>query len=415
MKLLSSLYPNFPASLQPLASSLNSYRLSPNPVYRLPFTVYFCISAIIGAVLVRFVVSYLLPLGPFHPAWNSPMRVVLRVDGEHIADVEYRDGYASRAVPERLARSSIGQGFHVASHVCALDSHAHTLAFCQAIETLMKLKPTPRAAALRVVAAETERTIVHLATLKTCVNIMGLSRDAGWLQKLEQGLIEVQQHLCGAAVQPNYMIPGGVRQELDGAARESMLLQFRKLERLMFRFVDRFIDDRGVLRRTVGIGILSREATEQFGVRGILARANGLTYDARIDKPYAAYAEFAPHPIAQERGDVYARLVMMALEAFESIKLAIRVLGNLPDGDWAGTMPDSVPAGTATGTVESARGTLRYTVQSNGTNMTHVRIDPPRQLDRLLARTFLAGMHVDDAMLIIASTAPCAACSEASS
>ena len=66
----------------------------------------------------------------------------------------------------------------------------------------------------------------------------------------------------------------------------------------------------------------------------------------------------------------------------------------------------------ATATVESARGTLRYTVQSNGVKLTSVRIDAPRQFDRLLSRTLLAGMAVDDAALILASTAPCIACAE---
>ena len=356
--------------------------------------------------------SYLLPLGPFHPTWRGPLRMVLRVEGERIADVEYRDGYGERGVAERLARASIPQAIHIVSHICALDSQAHTLAFCQALETLLKLTLPARAAALRVIAAEVERAIVHLGALTDVLHTLGLSRDAEHLGKLQRGLIEVQQHLCGATVQPNYHLPGGVRQDLAANARESMLLQLRREERLMYRFLDRFIDHRGVLRRTVGYGVLGKEAAEQFGVRGPMARATGIPYDARLDRPYAAYAQFVPNRVMQERGDVYSRLVVLALETFESIKIPVRVLSDLPAGEWAGNAPDAVPAGSATSAVESARGTLRYTVQSNGVKLTSVRIDAPRQFDRLIARTMLAGMNVDNAALIIASAAPCVACSE---
>jgi Ni,Fe-hydrogenase III large subunit len=41
-----------------------------------------------------------------------------------------------------------------------------------------------------------------------------------------------------------------------------------------------------------------------------------------------------------------------------------------------------------------------------------VRIDTPRQLDRLLARTLLSDALIDNAVVIIASTDPCTACAE---
>ncbi|HEY1015982.1 MAG TPA: hypothetical protein VGE07_24955 [Herpetosiphonaceae bacterium] len=356
--------------------------------------------------------SYLLPLGPFQHIWRGPLRIVLRVDGERISDVDCRDGYAARGVADRLARSSLPQALHLASHVCAIDSQAHTLAFVQALESLAGIKIEPRAAFLRVIASEVERGIAHFDAFITIYQILGLQRDADYLQRLKHGLVEVQQNVCGAPMQPNYHLPGGVRQDISASVRESTLIHLRRLERLMYRFVDRFIDHRGILRRTVGNGVLTREAGEQFGVRGPLARAAGITYDARLDKPYAAYPTLQPQRVTQERGDVYSRLVVLALEAFESIKLTIRALSDLPESEWMGNSLEHVAEGTATATVESARGTLRYTVQSNGVKLTSVRIDAPRQFDRLLSRTLLAGMAVDDAALILASTAPCIACAE---
>ena len=55
---------------------------------------------------------------------------------------------------------------------------------------------------------------------------------------------------------------------------------------------------------------------------------------------------------------------------------------------------------------------IRYVVESDGRRITRVRIDAPRQIDRLLARTLLANALLDNAVAIIASVDTCTACAE---
>lgn len=341
------------------------------------------------------------------------MRFALRVDGERISDVEYRDGYTERGVIDRLTRSSLPQALQLITHICPQDALAHALAFSNALEQIGGISVGERGQHLRMIAAEVERATVHIAALNNVHQALGLEQDAETLRRLEHALHEVMHNLTGAAIRPNYIVPGGVRQNLSDEQREKMSVHLRRVERLVFRFIDRFIDHRGILRRTVGVGVLPREAGEQFGVRGPVARASGIPYDARLDRPYALYATYQPSRNTQSAGDVYSRLATMALETLESLKMAIRLLSNLPQDEWQGNAPTSVAEGSATATVESARGTLRYTVQSNGIRLSSVRIDAPRQFDRLLARTFLVGSAIDNAGLIIASTSPCPACAEA--
>jgi Ni,Fe-hydrogenase III large subunit len=152
---------------------------------------------------------------------------------------------------------------------------------------------------------------------------------------------------------------------------------------------DRLIDHRPLLARTVEIGMLPRAAAEQFGVRGPLARASGVARDARADQPYADYARLEFKPITQEGGDVYARLILLLLEAYESVKLVEQALANLPAGEWRGGLPDDLAAGEVS-----------------------AAIDAPRQLDRLLARTLLSNALIDNVVAIIASVDACTACAE---
>jgi hypothetical protein len=199
---------------------------------------------------------------------------------------------------------------------------------------------------------------------------------------------------------------------LSAREREVVLIALPKLNRALYRIADRLIDHRPLLARTIEVGTLPREAAEQFGVRGPLARASGIARDARADHRYAGYPHLAFKPITQDGGDVYARLVLLLLEAYESVKLIEQALKDLADRHSQGELPEELPAGQGASAVEGPHGLIRYVVESDGRRITRVRIDTPRQLDRLLARTLLSDALIDNAVAIIASTDPCTACAE---
>jgi Ni,Fe-hydrogenase III large subunit len=104
--------------------------------------------------------------------------------------------------------------------------------------------------------------------------------------------------------------------------------------------------------------------------------------------------------------------VLLLLEAYESVKLIDQALKELPDGESHGELPEQLPAGQGIGIVEGPRGLIRYTIESDGGKITQARIDTPRQLDRLLARTLLSGALLDNTVAIIASLDSCTACAE---
>ena len=112
-------------------------------------------------------VTYSLALGPFHPAWRGPQRFDLKVAGEHIADVEYHDGFNERGCAERLPRLDLPQALHLVTRVCGTCSFAHSLAFCQAIEQLCGMNVSERAQMLRCVAAA-ESASSHGSSGLTC-------------------------------------------------------------------------------------------------------------------------------------------------------------------------------------------------------------------------------------------------------
>jgi ech hydrogenase subunit E len=357
-------------------------------------------------------VSYSLALGPFHPAWRGPQRFVLRLSGERIADIEYYDGFNERGCAERLSRLDLPQALHLVTRICGACSFAHSLAFCQALEQLDDTAVTERAAMLRSIAAELERIASHLQGAATVFRALGMEPRADALEAMREPALEALRTIGGARVIPDLCLPGGLRRDLSAHGREELLVMLPKLNRALYRLIDGSIDHRALLARTIDVGALPRAAAEQFGVRGPLARASGIPRDARADHPYAGYAKLDFSPITQEGGDLYARLMLLLLEAYESVKLAEQALQQLPEGAVEGALPEELKPGHGTGVVEGPRGMIRYIVESDRRRITNVRIDAPRQLDRLLARTLLSGALIDNAVAIMASTDHCTACAE---
>lgn len=356
--------------------------------------------------------SYTLALGPFNPAWRGPQRLLLKIEGESVIDITYRAGYNERGCTERLARLPLDQALFLVSRICGPCSHAHTLAFCQALETLAGLAVPERAAYLRCAVAEAERLLSHLETLTNLFMLLELPRFTKPLQQLKAQARQTLLLLTGRPTIPDICLPGGLRHDLNAECQSRLLSLLAEIKQKLFQLGGQVIDDRILFARTVDVGILTPSAATQFRVRGPLARASGLSADLRLDQPYAAYGQLEGKRIVQEGGDVNTRLTVLLLEALESTKLVTQALEKLPAGPWKGILPPKVPAGQATGAVESPRGLLRYTVESDGEHLTAVALDAPHQLERLVARTLLVGALLDNVMLITQSTDHCVACAE---
>ncbi len=356
--------------------------------------------------------SYTLALGPFHPHLRGPQRLVFRIDAEHVVDVEYRDGFNERGSAERLPRLDLPQALHLVGRICGTCSVAHQMAFCQALEQLAGVAIPPRAAGLRMAVAELERATSHLHSLGELLNIQGMSERSRQLFQHQDATQQAQKLLTGARLAPEMLTPGGVRRDVPYRDRETLLTALPALHRALYQLADRLIEQRSVLRQMVDTGILARTAAEQFGVRGPLARAAGIQRDTRADMPYASYGQYDVQAVVQEGGDVYARFVVLLLEAIESVRLAELALSDLPAGDYQTDFPTAIPKGHGVGVVEAPRGLLRYLVDADGQRITQVRIDAPRQLDRLLARTLFAGAEVDMIVPILVSCDLCTACAE---
>lgn len=353
--------------------------------------------------------TYTLALRPSAPALARPARAVLKIDGERVVEVEYRPEPRTATPFAQAERMGVERLLDEAGQLCPSCGLAHALVLCQALEALAGCAPPARAAWLRTAAAELERAGSHLATLAALFTTLGLAPLGAALA--EQGA-QARAALGGlVGERPGaWLRPGGLAGDLDDAEREALADGVAASLATLFPLAERALTRRALLARTVEVGVISAGAAAQFGLGGPLARAAGLAADLRHDAPYAAYAELRPDVTPQEGGDLYARILLLLLEALDALKLAERALRDLPAGPWRGELPATLPSGDAEAAVEAPRGPLRASVTSDGKRITAVSLRPAPQLDRLLIRTALAQATLDDVPLIIVSTDPCDGC-----
>lgn len=353
--------------------------------------------------------AYTLALRPSAPALSRPQRVLLKVEGEQIVDVEYRPDTGEHPLLGRVERMGFEQIVAAVATNCPSCGVAHAMALCQAVEALARVELPRRAAALRVIAAELERAASHLAAAGAIFEALGLPGTAEAFAAEGRAAREALTTLAGDPP-GRWVVPGGVARDLDDEARGALTRGAAESLDRLFAAADKSIAQRPLLARTVEVGVISASAAEQFMLAGPLARAAGLRVDLRLDEPYAAYDELQPELITQEGGDVYARLMVFVLEALESLKLVERAVRELPEGPSRGGLPAALPAGEATGAVEAPRGPIRYRVEADGRRVTGATCTPAPQLDRLLARAVMVNAALDNAALIVVSTDPCDTC-----
>jgi ech hydrogenase subunit E len=357
-------------------------------------------------------VSYSVALGPSHPAWRGPQRFTLRLDGERVTDIEYASEHRGRGVAERIPRMPLPEALAAVARICDSCGVAHAMALCAAIEQLCAIQVPERAAALRCCVAELERLASHARSAGRILWALGMAPQAAALGALADTAGQELGQILGPTRSLAPLMPGGVAQDLRRDSHEALLLSLPKLNRSLYRMIDALIDNQALLSRTVEVGALTKVAAEQYGVRGPLARASGIARDLRVDQPYGWYGSLPVRVITQEGGDVYARLVVLLLEAYESLKIAEQTLRDLPSGACVGGLPAELGPGSGSSGVEGPYGPIRYQIEGGGARITAVVVETPRLLDRLLVRTLLAGALVDNVAAIIASASGCVYCSE---
>ena len=154
-------------------------------------------------------------VGPVHAGVIEPGHFRFQCHGEEILHLEIQLGYQHRGIEELLPRQKSSQQLVLVESIAGDSVIAHTTAFCSAIEALAGISPTLRDQAVRGIAAELERVAMHLATLSGIATDIGFALPAAAFGGLRTAVINLTASICGSRFGRGWIIPGGVRFDLD--------------------------------------------------------------------------------------------------------------------------------------------------------------------------------------------------------
>ena len=356
--------------------------------------------------------SYIVPIGPYHPALEEPIHAKLYTEGEVIKDAEVFVGYNHRGIEKLATERNAIQTLVLVERVCGICSHSHALTYAMCVENINGIEVPKRGQYIRVITAELERLHSHFLWLGIACHIIGHDSMFMHIWDERELVMDLLEKMTGNRVNYAMVTVGGARRDIDDELRRELLEACDKLKAPLDRITEIALTDKTIAMRTKGVGVLPKEDALRMGAVGPHARASGVKVDVRKDAPYSSYEDFDFDVPVVESGDVFARVVVRALECYESIKIIRQALENLPATPInLGNKLIKIQPGQAVCRHEAPRGQLSHMVVGDGSFNNHrVRIHVPSYKNTPTIPFMLRGNTVADAGLIIASIDPCFSC-----
>ena len=351
----------------------------------------------------------LLNMGPHHPATHGVLRVVLKIDGERVVDIDRVLGYLHRGV-EKLFENA---DYHQA--ICYTDPLEYISSlFCEwapvmAFEKLLDVQVPRRAEYIRVMATELNRIASHVLTMGFfALDLGGITPVLyGFIERDE--IMEMLASLTGQKLLFNYMRIGGVNGDLNHDFLSRLGDWMSHAARQIEANAGLMNENEILVRRARGLGVLDGDTCLRMAVTGPNIRASGLPFDVRRSHPYSIFPELDFDIPTRNEGDCLARYLLRVDEVKQSLRIIDQCLHQMPDGPVMAKLPRLVRPrpGRAFAAVEGPRGMYAAYVISDGTDQPfRMRIHDPSFVHLQLVTLPTPGNLVADTMAIMASLDP---------
>ncbi|HSB69192.1 MAG TPA: NADH-quinone oxidoreductase subunit C [Candidatus Methylomirabilis sp.] len=356
---------------------------------------------------------FIVPIGPQHPALKEPGHFEFTVDGELVTAAKVRLGYVHRGIEKAAEERTYVQNLYLVERVCGICSHSHANAFALGVEQLAGAEAPPRAQAIREVVACLERVHSHLLWLGVAAHEAGFETLFMYSWRDREVVMDILEELTGNRVNYSASVLGGVKFDISPAQADSIRRGLDTIDERTRHYLSVVTTDESLLRRTRGIGTLSRSEAEFLEVVGPVARASGVARDVRTDAPYGGYAQFPVKIVVDAAGDLAARFKVRLEEIFVSTNTIRTILDRLPDGELAVKMPRRIPPGETISRFEAPRGELFYYIRSNGTDRPdRVKIRTPSICNWISVLSKAVGSQLADVPPLLAGIDPCFSCND---
>ena len=309
--------------------------------------------------------------GPQHPGVTGNMSVEIIVSGDEIVDAKTHVGYLHRAFEKLLERRKYIQGFTIVNRICVPEPDTNEYCYSAAVEDLAGIEIPEKAMWLRTLNLEMSRLGSFLMWIGGQANSLGMGAIGQWTIGMRDFWLDLFEEMTGGRVYHMYMIPGGVRKNLPTSFKDNARDLIVRTRKLLIDVEKTFFNNSIIKSRLQGLGIITPEMIDEYGIVGPNARGSGKEYDVRQNNPYVKYGELDMKMITSTVGDAYARAEVRYREIHQSLDLISQILDRIPEeGEIQAKLPNvlhwKIPAGETYIKAESTRGEHGFYVVSDG-------------------------------------------------
>jgi NADH-quinone oxidoreductase subunit D len=350
--------------------------------------------------------TFVLNLGPQHPAAHGVLRVLMTMDGEWITKAEPVIGYIHRMHEKMGENRSWAKFLPNTGRIDYLSAMHYTHAYVGAVERAAKIEVPPRAEYVRVITSELNRISSHLVWWGALLLDLGGFTPILYAFEDREKLLDLLEGLCGARLTYCYYRFGGLYNDVDDDFLDGTR-KFVKEMRPRLKMYRGLVTDNIILRkRMTGIGPISAEMCRKYGATGPVIRGAGVAYDVRTVEPYSVYPKFDFKIPVYPECDSMARYLVRMDEIEQSLRIIEQALDGLPAGPFMGKVPRvlKLPAGDYCYAVEAARGRFMVRIVSDGKDTPYrLKLRTPSFSNLSLYEEASRGMILPDALAMMGS------------
>jgi NADH-quinone oxidoreductase subunit D len=324
--------------------------------------------------------DFTINVGPQHPATHGVLHLVITLNGETIKKVEPHLGYIHRSIEKMCESLSYRQFTYVTSRMDYLSAHINNHACAMTVEKGLQVEVPPRAQVIRVLMDELTRIASHELWWGAMAMDVGAFTPFFHAFRERESINDIMEETCGARLTMNYMVPGGVMQDIHPNFQKRVKAFMQQYKSKVHEYDEMVTGNIIFQNRMKGVGVISAEDAISYGCTGPVARGSGVSCDIRKLYPYEVYDKVEFDEVLETAGDSFARYLVRVKEMNQSIRIIEQLIDNIPEGEFQAKTKAvlKLPKGEFYTRVETARGELGvYIVSEGGTTPYRIKFRSP--------------------------------------
>ncbi len=274
----------------------------------------------------------LLNVGPAHPAMHGIIRIITKLEGEQIVDIDVEIGYLHRGF-EKMAETVDYNGvMPYTDRLNYVSPLINNMGYCMAVEKLLGMSVPDRCHYIRVIMSEISRITDHLTCVGASAMELGAFTVFLYMIKAREYLWDLVEMVTGARLTVTYCRVGGVKGDLPAGFAEACAKAFTETRQVLKEADALLTRNRIFVDRMSGTGKISAEDAISYGITGPFLRGCGVAYDVRKDCPYSVYDRLEFDVPVGTRGDNLDRYMVRMEEMEQSMRIVEQAMRDIPDG-----------------------------------------------------------------------------------